>query len=242
MTEFDRSLRMQPILVAHGTRSAHGVGTIARLAEQVSARLGPTRTAFVDVLGPSPSEVLADIDGPAVLIPAFLASGYHVRVDIPAHVDASGHSHVHLCDSLGPDPVLADVMGDRLVAAGWRPGDAVVLAAAGSSDSLALADVGVAAAQLGHLLGTSVDVGYVATAQPAIADVVSATRARTGRRVFIASYLLAPGLFHGRLETVGADGVAAPLGADPRIAELIVARYQFLTSAPCRCEDLVIGG
>lgn len=235
-------LRFQPVLVAHGTRSARGVDTIARLAEQVSARLGPTRTAFVDVLGPSPREVLADTEGPAILIPAFLASGYHVRADIPAHVAASGHPHVHVCDSLGPDPVIAGVMADRLLGAGWRPGDAVVLAAAGSSDALALADVDLAAAQLGRLLETPVAVGYLATARPAVADVVATVRRRTGRRVFIASYLLAPGLFHTRLAAVGADGVASPLGADPRIVDLVVDRYRVLTSSPCRCEDLVIGG
>ena len=217
--------RFQPVLVAHGTRSPHGVNTVARLAESVREQIGPTRVAFVDVLGPSPSELLRGIDVPALLIPAFLASGYHVRADIPHHVEASGHPHVTVCDNLGPDPVLAEVMHDRLRDCGWRPGDSVVLAAAGSSDRWALADVETAAANLGAVIGDEVAVGYVATARPRVADVVRALRRRRrGTRVFVASYLLAPGLFHTRLGQCGADGVAAPLGADPRIAELIVAR------------------
>ena len=135
-----RATEHQPILVAHGTRSSRGVNTVAQLADLVRHRIGPTRVAFVDVLGPSPRELLEQTPGPALVIPAFLAAGYHVRSDIPEHIAASGHPQVTLCANLGPDPVLATVLRDRLCAAGWRPGDAVVLAAAGSSDPFALAD------------------------------------------------------------------------------------------------------
>lgn len=216
----------QPILVAHGTRSPHGVNTVARLADLVAERIGPTRVAFVDVLGPSPTELLGQTERPALIVPAFLASGYHVRTDIPRHVEASAHRQVTVCDNLGPDPALAAVMHDRLRAAGWRSGDAVVLAAAGSSDPVALTDIGTAARQLGQLIGAEVPVGYVATGRPRVTDVVAAVRRRRRRRVFLASYLLAPGLFHTRLSRCGADGVAAPLGADSRIADVIVDRMR----------------
>lgn len=223
--------RPQPILVAHGTRSVAGVSTVGRIAELVGERVGTTRVAFVDVLGPSPSELLAQTPGPAIIVPAFLAAGYHVRRDIPEHIEASGHQLVTSCDNMGPDPMLAVLMLERLRAAGWRNGDAVVMAAAGSSDPLALADVETAARQLGELIDDDVPVGYVATATPRVPDVVSATRRSRRRRVFIAAYLLAPGLFHSRLSEYGADGVAAPIGADTRVADLIVAR---LTSAGLR--------
>ncbi len=220
-----RATEHQPILVAHGTRSSRGVNTVAQLADLVRHRIGPTRVAFVDVLGPSPRELLEQTPGPALVIPAFLAAGYHVRSDIPEHIAASGHPQVTLCANLGPDPVLATVLRDRLCAAGWRPGDAVVLAAAGSSDPFALADVETAARHLGDLIGDDVAVGYVTTATPRVPEVVAALRS-AGRRVFIASYLLAPGLFHSRLAEYGADGVARPLGADPRIAGVIVDRVR----------------
>ena len=48
-----RATEHQPILVAHGTRSSRGVNTVAQLADLVRHRIGPTRVAFVDVLGPS---------------------------------------------------------------------------------------------------------------------------------------------------------------------------------------------
>ena len=47
------------ILAAHGTRSAVGVQMIHDLSSAVAGRIGPLRTAFVDVLGPNPAELLA---------------------------------------------------------------------------------------------------------------------------------------------------------------------------------------
>ena len=41
------------------------------------------------------STVLASVlDRSVVVVPAFLAAGYHVRVDIPAQAGANGHSDV----------------------------------------------------------------------------------------------------------------------------------------------------
>lgn len=221
------SSAVELVLVAHGTRSAAGVENIAALAEAVSLRVGSVRTAFVDVLGPTPSEVLSTIEGPAVLLPAFLASGYHVHHDIPEHVELSGHPDVAVTQALGPDPVLARVMTGRLREAGWRRGDAVVLAAAGSSDPRARQEVHAAASMLERHTGP-VGVGYVATGEPRVPDVVAAARA-SGKRVFIASYLLAQGLFQERLAECGADGVAQPLGVHPEIVNLLVRRFASAT-------------
>lgn len=224
------------VLVAHGTRSPRGVEMIASLADAVAAQVGTTRVAFVDVLGPSPAEVLRDLDTPAVVVPAFLASGYHVHTDVPREVAESGHSAVAVTRALGPDPVLADVLVRRLVEAGWQPGDAVVLAAAGSSDNRALRDVRRAAAMLSELVRSRVQIGYVATAEPRVGDVVARLRAEGERRVFIASYLLAHGLFHARLAEAGADGVAEPLGVDPAIVGLVADRYR--TGVPVAMREM----
>ncbi|MCW4352267.1 sirohydrochlorin chelatase [Hoyosella sp. YIM 151337] len=214
------------ILVAHGTRNPRGVSMIAAVADAVSEQAGPTRVAFVDVLGPSPAEILSQLRGPAALVPAFLASGYHVRTDLPREITESGHSDVRIAPAIGPDPVLAGILAERLTEAGWVPGDAVVLAAAGSSDERALRDVRRAAVMLADRLHTRVDVGYIATAQPRVGAVVDDVRRRTGKRVFIASYLLADGLFHNRLFEAGADGVAAPIGVHDELVSLICSRFR----------------
>jgi sirohydrochlorin ferrochelatase len=212
------------ILVAHGTRRHDGVAMIGELASAVSKRIGPVRTAFVDVLGPSPREVLADIEDPATVLPAFLASGYHVHTDLPGRIAESGHRATTVTPALGPDPVLADVMVQRLVEVGWRPGDVVVMAAAGSSDPCARRELFAAAAMLGERVG-EVHLGFVATGAPRVRDVVRVLRDAGRRRVFIASYLLAPGMFHDRLHECGAKAVSAPLGVHPGVVDLVVARF-----------------
>ena len=66
---------MDLILAAHGTRRPGGVAMIGDLAAQVSTLLDRTvQVAFVDVLGPTPSEVLSRADGRRVIVvPAFLS-------------------------------------------------------------------------------------------------------------------------------------------------------------------------
>lgn len=211
------------VLVAHGTRNPLGLDTITEIAAAVTEHVGAVRTAFVDVLGPNPREVLENTASSVVVVPAFLASGYHVNTDLPARVAESGHPSVTITPALGPDPVLAQIMHGRLLEVGWSPGDAVVMAAAGSSDPAARRELMHAAALLGELVG-EVHLGFVATGVPTVADIVRRLR-RSGRRVFIASYLLAPGVFHTKLGQCGAHAVTEPLGAHPDLVALLAHRF-----------------
>jgi sirohydrochlorin ferrochelatase len=227
------------VLAAHGTRDPAGIAELERLASLVALRLPgvAVRVGYVDVLGPSVSAVLSEVEGPVTLVPLFLASGYHVRADIPAAVAQAGRRDLTVTSPLGPDAVLVDVALDRLRAAGAHlpplpadalPADAVVLAAAGSADPRAVADVRSAARQLGA------PAGFIATSSPSVADVVGSVRARRGAgRVAIASWLLAPGFFHTQLASAGADIVAEPLGAHPAVADLIVSRATAPLLAAC---------
>ncbi|WP_067968650.1 sirohydrochlorin chelatase [Mycolicibacter icosiumassiliensis] len=220
---------MIPILVAHGTRQPDGVLMIGELADRVSALLAqPVRVAFVDVLGPSPAEILAaeaESGREAILVPAFLARGYHVRVDVPTQVAASGHPDVTITPALGPDPNVAAVVAARLTESGWRPGDSVVLAAAGSSDPVAQNDLTHAAEILSGLIGSPVTVAFAAIGGPSVPEAVAALRSQGASRVMIASYLLADGLFQRRLHNAGADLVTEPLGTHPGIARVVADRF-----------------
>ncbi|MEU0882956.1 CbiX/SirB N-terminal domain-containing protein [Lentzea sp. NPDC005914] len=214
---------MKLVLAFHGTRDPRGGVVCSEVASMVQARVDvPVEVAYADVRQP---DVRSVVDGPCVVVPAFLAAGYHVRVDIPEQIGE--RSDVVLTSPVGVDAVPA--VRDRLVEAGFRRGDVLVLAAAGSSDSRALADVRRAAG----LLGASA-VGYVATAVPRVVDVVSEVRERVrgqgpalgrGRRVVVASWLLAPGAFHGALAGCGADLVSEPVGAHPLLVDVLVRRY-----------------
>ncbi|HTI28386.1 MAG TPA: sirohydrochlorin chelatase [Kutzneria sp.] len=213
---------MTLVLAAHGTQDPAGAVVISSLADAVRRRLPgvPVEVAYVDVRSPSLTEVLSGVSGPAVVVPAFLAAGYHVRVDVPEQILLSGAASVTVTPALGPDDLVLDAVHDRLVAAGWSRGDGVVLAAAGSSDSRAVADVHRAARRLAVLTGGEVQVGFITSAQPSVIEAV----ASAGPRVAIASWLLAPGLFHQRLAGMGADLVSEPIGAHPRLVDLVVRR------------------
>jgi sirohydrochlorin ferrochelatase len=217
------------VLVAHGTRKPQGAAMIDELADRVGTLLNcRIWVSFLDVLGPTTTEVLRSLPpGPTVLVPAFLANGYHVRTDIPTHIAESGRRDVNVAGTLGPNPQLVRVLSDRMIQSGWRPGDSVVLAAAGSSDPCAVRDLRVTATVLSAAVSSRVELAYAATGEPRVADMVCALRRRSGaRRVVVASYLLADGLFQDRLRAAGADIVTAPLGLHPGIIRLIASRFQ----------------
>jgi sirohydrochlorin ferrochelatase len=201
---------------------------VGDLAQRVSATLGETvHVSFVDVLGPTPPEVLAATpDEPVTLVPAFLSRGYHVTTDIPAHVEASGHPDVTVTEALGPGPQLVRVLADRLLESGWRRDDSVILAAAGTSDPGAQCDLHTMATWLSATTGSRVELAFAATGTPLVADAVSALRRHRRGRVVVASYLLSEGLFQDRLRTSGADVVTEPLGTHPGLVRLIASRFR----------------
>jgi sirohydrochlorin ferrochelatase len=219
------------VACAHGTRNPTGRRLVAELA-LAARRLRPglaTTAAFVDVQPPTVGDVVAGLAGEhraAVVVPLLLSGGYHVHVDIAGAVAA--HPSAVAARPLGPDPRLVDVLADRLRAAGADPADpgtAVVVAAAGSSDPRAVADVERTAALLQRGRSGPVTCGYGSAAAPSVPDAVAAARAAGAARVVVAAYLLAPGHFAGRLAAAGADTVTAPLLPDDRIAAVLLDRY-----------------
>lgn len=209
------------VVLAHGTGDAAGRGTWGRLLLRLRAALPgvEVRLAYAGVARPQLADVLPQLDGPVVVVPAFLAAGYHVRVDVPGQLAATGRDDVVLAEPLGPDPALVDVALARLREAGWD-GERVVLAAAGSTDAVAQEDLRTAASLCAERLGVEVPVGYIAGGDPRVADVVAAQ----DRPVALATWLLAPGAFHRWLGDAGAALVAAPLGDHDGVVEVVVER------------------
>src|ERR687890_722440 len=159
------------VLVAHGSRDEAAHACVCDIADAVRAGLPdvPVRVGYVDVRAPTVAEAVEGLDG-AVVVPAFLASGYHVRTDLPAQLAACGAEPARfpVTPAMGPDPLLARAARARLAEAGWRHGDAVVLGAAGSSDAAALAEVRAAGRMLAAEVGRKVRVGFVATSEPKV--------------------------------------------------------------------------
>ncbi|MDJ1136515.1 sirohydrochlorin chelatase [Streptomyces iconiensis] len=216
------------LLVVHGTRREAGARVAETLRCALTRRTGrAVHLAHADVRAPDVAGALARLPGPVTLVPAFLASGYHVRTDIPAQIERAGRTDVHVTPPLGPAPALLPALVDRLAESGARTfgyGDALVLAGAGSSDPGARAEVEGMAGRLGRLLSCPVSVGWAATSAPSVADTVARLRAEGARHIAVATWLLAPGLFADRLHTAGADTVAAPLAAHPAVVALLAER------------------
>ncbi|GAA1556765.1 CbiX/SirB N-terminal domain-containing protein [Kribbella sancticallisti] len=198
--------------------------------------------------------VVAD-SNEAVIVPLLLSSGYHTAVDIAREATRRPtriHAAPALGPDPALADVLADRLreclhptstaqsgtcsgpGDLL---GVRCGafdevDRVVLAAAGSSDQRALLDCSATAAMLAEVIDRPVEVGYVSGAGERLGPVLARTTGLAGpahrstSRVVVATYLLAPGFFADRVKRIAGDlPVSAPLGADSRIAELALRRF-----------------
>ncbi|MCD2169041.1 sirohydrochlorin chelatase [Microbacterium sp. JC 701] len=214
------------IACAHGTRFEEGRVVVRELLEVLrsTAPAGvEVLEAYVDVHGPYVSDVVAvarERTDDIVIVPLLLSTGYHTEVDL---VEAAGGLPV--APALGPHPVLAEILADRVRAAGAAPDDTVVLAAAGSTRPGAVVDVERMAELMADAGVTGpVVTAYAAASDPRIPDAVATARA-DGRRTVAASYVLAPGHFSRVIEKADADLTTAPIGADPRLATVVWERW-----------------
>jgi sirohydrochlorin ferrochelatase len=123
--------------------------------------------------------------------------------------------------SLGPDPLLAAAQADRLAGAGARPGQPVVLVAAGSTDPAAAADLDEAVRLLARAWSGPVRLATLTGLGERVEQVV-----RPGDAV--SPYLLSPGYFATSVRDLageaGAAVVAPEIGAHPLVVDLVVRR------------------
>jgi sirohydrochlorin ferrochelatase len=203
------------LVVAHGTASPVGSRTTARLVDAVRADRPDVAVelCFLDVVEPRLADALDQ--RPTVVVPLLLSTGYHVQTDIPAAV--AERPGMRVARHLGPDPLLVDVLVDRLPAGS---GGSVALAGAGSSRPEAAEELAQVGELLGRRLGSPIRVVTLGTD-------VRAALAQLSPPVRVATYLLAEGGFVRSLRTA-ADGIAAvaePLGVHPALVRLVWQRY-----------------
>ncbi|QES50272.1 sirohydrochlorin chelatase [Streptomyces venezuelae] len=223
------------VAVAHGSRDPRALDTVTALLER-TRELRPRldiRLGHIELNAPLLDDTLRELRGTAVLVPLLLSRGHHTKRDLPEAARRAPHLRVRTAAPLGPHPLLVEALHDRLLEAGWTPGTAVVLAAAGSRDPEAATDARHTAAQLSERLGgVPVVPGYASAAAPAVPDAVRALTAR-GHRVAVASYFAAPGRFATQSAAAAGGGPAAgPLGDHPALARLLLHRYDRALAAP----------
>jgi sirohydrochlorin ferrochelatase len=231
------------VALAHGSRDRRSAATINALVAEVRALRPDLRieVAFLDLSKPAFGTVVnklvrAGFDE-IVVVPLLLTDAYHAKVDVPSAVAEQQALHeglqIRATEILGMETAFLEVldvrMREALKEARCRELDALVLAAAGSSDPLA----NQAVARLARVWGTHhklpVKAAYASTTPPATGEAVRAFRAEGRRHVAVASLFLAPGFLPDRAKELaleaGAVAVSEPLGAHPELARTILARY-----------------
>ncbi|QCW51055.1 sirohydrochlorin chelatase [Nocardioides dongxiaopingii] len=242
------------VALAHASRDSRTTKAVAALVDEVRSQRPDLRVerAFLDADSPAGStarwvrpEFQAVVDrlvkaghDEVVVVPLVLSDGSGSEVPGVAdavHAATARHPglQVRVSADLGLEACFLEVLDERLREAlrssRIRELDALVLAAAGSTDPLANQSV----ARLARLWGTHhrlpVTAAYAGSAPPATGEAVRAFRAEGRRHIAVASLFLTPGVLTDRAcelaVEAGAVAVSAPLGAHPEIARVVLARY-----------------
>ncbi len=231
------------VALAHGSRDPRSAQTIKALVDEVRSMRPDLRieAAFLELSKPGFSTVVDRLAKAGydeiVVVPLLLSEAYHATVDVPQVIAAAAERHPHLriraTGVLGLEPVFLEVLDrrlrDALKDARIRELDALVLAAAGSSNHLA----NQAVARLARLWGARhrlpTVAAFASAAPPTTGEAVRAFRLEGRRHIAVGSLFLAPGTLPDRAcelaVEAGAVAVSAPLGADPEVARTVLARY-----------------
>lgn len=107
------------ILLAHGSSDATWCGVFERLHEALSSRLQtPLRLAYMELSEPSlessVAELVAQGTSRAEILPLFFAAGRHLRLDVPAQVEALRAAYpgfeLTLLPPVGEHPAFAEAL------------------------------------------------------------------------------------------------------------------------------------
>lgn len=224
------------VLLAHGSPDARHSRGVEALAARVRA-LAPDRpvhTAYLDHHPPSPAEA-ADRARHGAVVPVLLTPAYHVRVDVPdavASMNAAAGPFTATA-SLGPDPILLEGVAEVLAAAGVSPDrlTAVVLYAAGSSDSAAVTTIETTLAEHGAPEGWGPWTVAALDGGQALEAALAALPPQVERVVSV-SFMVAEGVLRDRMaaacQQAGIPLVAGALGDTDALARLVLHRADSL--------------
>ena len=231
------------VALAHGSRDPRSAATIKALVDEVKAMRPDLKieAAFLDLSTPSFHTVVERLvkqgHDEIVVVPLLLTEAYHAKVDVPSAVAEAQARHeglqIRATRILGLEAQFLEVLDVRLretlKAARVRELDALVLAAAGSSDPRANQAVARLARVWGARHKLPVTAAFASTSPPATGEAVRAFRAEGRRHIAVASLFLAPGFLPDRAAELaleaGAVAVSDPLGAHQELARAVLARY-----------------
>ncbi len=238
------------LIVGHGSRSTAGVAEywdLARVVTEEAPELD-VGCGFIELAAPDLDTAVDRlvVRGAAsvVAVPLVLLGAGHMKDDGPAALHRGRHRHPGVSFAygrqLGLHPLVLGVAEDRIRAVIGEddPAEtAVVIVGRGSSDPDANADLYKVARLLWDSRGLGmVEAAFVSLAPPSVPAAMERCRLLGATRIVVVPYFLFTGILVDRIADQVADWGAAHtgidvrpgphLGADPRIARLLLERYQ----------------
>ena len=238
------------LIVGHGSRSAVGVAEYWDLARAVTeADPGlDVGCGFIELASPALDTAVDRLiergAASVVAVPLVLLGAGHMKDDGPAALHRGRHRHPAVrfayARQLGIHPLVLAVAEDRIriaIGDGDPAETAVVLVSRGSSDPDANADLYKVARLLWDSRGLAmVEPAFVSLAEPSVPAALERCRLLGARRIVVVPYFLFTGILVDRIGDQvtewaaahpGVDARPGPhLGADPRIAGLVLERYR----------------
>lgn len=244
------------LMVAHGS-TLPGVQRTTRALSQRLTQMRPNLSvhlAFVDHASPTPHEVIdqlvAEDVAEVAAIPLDLSRAVEpdaVTADSLAQVAVDFPDiRVGLSRPIGPATGLLTVLDERVRAALRQTRttelDALVLSLPRGGDVRGNAVVSRRARQWSNHHHLPVVVGVADSSGPGVAAAISSLRSQGRRHIAVGSMFIAENeLFHLQAEAArqaGAIAVSAPIGADDRLLELVMARYSYAAMGLLDLPDL----
>jgi sirohydrochlorin ferrochelatase len=230
------------VALANGCRDQRSARTVTALVDEVKSQRPDLRVekAYLERSRPEFQMVVDRLVRSGfdeiVVVPLLLCDPPSGTVASEAVAEATERHpglRIRVTATLGLEACFLEVldvrMREALKESRVRELDALVLAAAGSTDPLA----NQAVARLARLWGAHhklpVTAAYAASAPPATGEAVRAFRGEGRRHIAVASLFLTPGpLVDTATELAleaGAVAVSEPIGAHPEVARTVLARY-----------------
>ncbi|HUH07588.1 MAG TPA: sirohydrochlorin chelatase [Egibacteraceae bacterium] len=237
------------LLIAHGTREPRGSEEMEELVALLRAR-SPVAVAHAwleDFAEPSADEAAAGLVSQGarriVTVPFLNFGAGHAKTDVPGQIALAHRAHpdVEFLHSrvLGLHPSLFALARARIDAVSdpaRRGEEVLVVAASGSSDPDANADVAKAARFLAETTGHRwVEIAFAGVTWPRIDAVLERIADAGARRAALFSWSLLAGLLEQRVSEAAARiSAARPLaiadagrfGPDPLVADAVLDRYR----------------
>ncbi len=242
------------LLVGHGSRAPKGVAAYWDFASVLRAEAPDLDVGcgFIELAEPGLDDAVGGLVAAGatsvVAVPLVLLGAGHLKNDGPAALARARLRHpgvtFRYARDLGIHPAPLAVAEDRVrtATAAWPPAgptdiSAVVLVSRGSSDPDANADLYKVARLLWDGRGIDlVEPAFVSLAPPSVTAALERCRRLGATRIAVVPYFLFTGVLVERIRddteawAAGHPDISvshgAELGADPRLARLVLERYQ----------------